>query len=65
MGASVRFLPPYSYNFNPIEAWWALIKKRLRTFASRTAADLRAGAQRAHRAVRPRHCRSWVAHAGY
>lgn len=25
-GATVRFLPPYSYDFNPIEPAWALIK---------------------------------------
>src|SRR5437773_7762281 len=32
-GATVRFLPPYSYDFNPIEAAWALIKKRIRAVA--------------------------------
>jgi hypothetical protein len=29
-GAQLRFLPPYSYDFNPIEAAWALVKKRIR-----------------------------------
>ena len=29
-GASVRFLPPYSPDFNPIEPGWGLIKKRIR-----------------------------------
>ena len=28
-GATLRFLPPYSYDFNPIESGWALIKKRI------------------------------------
>ena len=44
-GARVHFLPPYSYDFNPIEAAWGLVKKRLR---------------RTHRA-RPSHCDRWPA----
>ena len=32
-GATPRFLPPYSYDFNPIESGWALIKKRIRAVA--------------------------------
>jgi transposase len=65
VGATVRFLPPYSHDFNPIEAAWALIKKRIRAVAPRTAATLRATAQRARSVVRPRHCQNWFAHAGY
>jgi len=64
-GATVRFLPPYSYDFNPIESGWALIKKRIRAVAPRTAHALRTTAQRARRVVRPDHCRNWFAHAGY
>jgi transposase len=64
-GAIVRFLPPYSHDFNPIEAGWALIKKRIRAVAPRTAVTLRRTAQRARRVVRPRHCQNWFAHAGY
>jgi transposase len=64
-GATVRFLPPYSYDFNPIESGWALIKKRLRAVAPRTAQALRTTAQRARRVVRPDHCRNWFAHCGY
>jgi transposase len=64
-GATVRFLPPYSYDFNPIESGWALIKKRIRAVAPRTSRTLRLTAQRARRVVRPDHCRQWFAHAGY
>ena len=64
-GATVRFLPPYSHDFNPIEAAWALIKKRIRAVAPRTGAALRQTAQRAGCVVRPRHCQNWCAHAGY
>jgi transposase len=64
-GAEVKYLPPYSYDFNPIESGWALIKKRIRAVAPRTADHLRCTAQRARRVVQPRHCRAWFAHAGY
>jgi transposase len=63
-GATLRFLPPYSHDFNPTEAW-GLIKKRIRVVAPRTAATLRQTAQRARRVVRPRHCKNWFGHAGY
>ena len=64
-GATVIFLPPYSYDFNPIEPGWALVKKRIRAVAPRTATLLRGTAQRARRVIQPRHCRSWFGHAGY
>lgn len=65
VGATLRFLPPYSHDFNPIEAAWALIKKRIRAVAPRTSEALRTAAQRAARIVRPRHCENWCTHAGY
>jgi transposase len=64
-GARVHFLPPYSYDFNPIEAAWGLVKKRLRAFAPRTAPALRQMARAARHVVTPHHCRQWFAHAGY
>ena len=64
-GATLRFLPPYSYDFNPIESGWALIKKRIRAVAPRTPHALRTTAQRARRVVRPHHCHSWFAPTGY
>ena len=64
-GATLRFLPPYSHDFNPIEPGWSLIKKRIRAIAPRSGATLRATAQRTYRVVRPRHCLNWFAHAGY
>jgi transposase len=64
-GASERFLPPYSYDLNPIESGWALIEKRIRAVVPRTSRTLRLAAQRARRVVRPDHCRQWFAHAGY
>lgn len=64
-GATVKFLPPYSYDFNPIEPAWALMKKRIRAVAPRTRLALRRTACAAWRCIRPRHCHGWFAHAGY
>lgn len=64
-GATVRFLPPYSPDFNPIEPAWSLVKKRVRTHAPRTATALRRVARAARHAVQPHHCGAWFRHAGY
>ncbi len=64
-GARVLFLPPYSYDLNPIEAAWGLIKKRIRKYGPRTATALRRTARAARHVVRPRHCQQWFHHAGY
>jgi transposase len=64
-GATVRYLPPYSHDFNPIEPAWALIKKRIRTCAPRSAGALRRVARAARHVVTPYHCRQYFAHAGY
>jgi transposase len=64
-GATVKFLPPYSHDFNPIEAVWALVKKHIRTFAPRTAATLRRVARAARHVVDADHCAQFFAHAGY
>lgn len=64
-GATLKYLPPYSHDLNPIEPGWGLFKKRIRTVAPRTGTALRRTVQRARSVIRPRHCRNWFAHAGY
>jgi transposase len=64
-GATVKFLPPYSHDFNPIEAVWALVKKYLRTVAPRTAAALRHAARAARHVVDADHFSRFFTHAGY
>ncbi|MCP5067870.1 MAG: IS630 family transposase [bacterium] len=64
-GASIKFLPPYSPDLNPIESAWALGKKRLKKIAPRTPRALRLASHRARRVVKPQHCRAWVTYAGY
>jgi len=63
-GALLRYLPPYSPDFNPIEPGWRLVKKRIRAAAPRTRTALRRVAQSARRRVSPMHCLRWTRHAG-
>jgi transposase len=64
-GATLKYLPPYTHDFNPIEPGCGLFKKRIRGVAPRTGSALRGTAQRARAVIRPRHCQNWFAHAGY
>ena len=64
-GATLKFLPPYSHDFNPIEPVWALVKKDIRMFAPRSADALRRVARAARHVVRPDHCQHFFAHVGY
>jgi len=64
-GATLRLLPPYSPDLNPIEPAWGLVKKRLRTIAARTGPGLRRAAYRARRVITQTHCQRWFAHSGY
>jgi len=64
-GATIKYLPPYSHDCNPIEPVWSLVKKRIRDYAPRTGDALRRVAGTARHAVTPYHCRQYFAHAGY
>jgi len=64
-GALLRYLPPYSPDFNPIEPAWSIVKKGIRAAAPRTRLALRRVAQNSRRLVSPTHCVRWTRHAGY
>jgi transposase len=64
-GASVRYLPPYSPDLNPIEMAFAKLKAHLRQAAARTLADLQPALVQALACFRPRHCRGFFRHAQY
>lgn len=64
-GATLKFLPPYSHDFNPIEPVWALVKKHIRAFAPRTATTLRQVARAARYVVDDHHCYQFFTKAGY
>ena len=63
-GATLKPLPPYSHDFNPIEPAWALVKRRIRDYEPRTGCALRRVARAARHVVTPHHCRQYFAHAG-
>jgi transposase len=64
-GARLRYLPPYSPDFNPIEQAFAKLKALLRTAASRTVAILWHAIGQALDAFAPTECAHYLANAGY
>jgi transposase len=63
-GATVKFLPPYSPDFNPIEKMWSKIKNLLRGLAARTQDELSAAITQAFNAVTPADAQGWFSSCG-
>jgi transposase len=64
-GAIACYLPPYSPDFNPIEAMWSKVKETLRSIKARTAEALLDAIAVALRAVTMTDAENWFAHCGY
>ena len=64
-GADLRYLPPYSPDFNPIENAFAKLKALLRTEAARTIDALWAAIGRLIDLITPAECINMFAAAGY
>lgn len=64
-GATVRYLPPYSPDFNPIEPMWSKVKHHLRSAAARTHRALVPAVGDAMRSVTPDDCRGFFEGYGY
>jgi len=64
-GAELRFLPPYSPDFNPIELAFSKIKTFLRKIAARRLPDLWDAIRDAIDGLTPSDCRSYFTAAGY
>jgi transposase len=64
-GAQVRFLPPYSPDFNPIELAFAKLKAFLRTLRPRTFEQVCDLMRTALGLVMPTECANYVRHCGY
>ena len=64
-GATVRYLPPYSPDFNPIEPMWSKAKQYLRSAAARTQHRLVRAVGNALRSVTPQDCRGFFEGYGY
>lgn len=64
-GAHLRFLPPYSPDFNPIENAFAKLKAILRKAAARTIPDLWDAIRDALPQFTPDECANYFTAAGY
>lgn len=64
-GASLRYLPPYSPDFNPIENAFAKLKAMLRKAAARTLPTLWSAVGRISKTFTPAECANYFAAAGY
>ena len=64
-GASVRFLPAYSPDLNPIEKMWSKVKQFLRSAEARTREKLVEAIAAALQTVTAQDARGWFASCGY
>ena len=64
-GATLKYLPPYSPDFNPIEKMWSKIKAILRKIKARTKRQLMKAIQKALTAVSASDARGWFKSCGY
>jgi transposase len=64
-GAYVRFLPPYSPDFNPIEQAFAKLKAFLRAARPRSFDQVNALVALALDLFTPAECRNYIRHSGY
>ncbi len=64
-GASLRFLPPYSPDFNPIELAFAKLKAFLRAARPRTFDQVNELVATALTLFTPEECANFVRHCGY
>lgn len=64
-GARLRYLPPYSPDFNPIEPMWSKIKQILRSQAARTDSELMLAAKVAFQAISASDCQGFFFSARY
>ena len=65
VGASIRFLPPYSPDFNPIEQAFAKLKAFLRAARPRSFDQVLALVRLALTLFTPDECRNYIRHSGY
>ncbi len=64
-GAELRFLPPYSPDFNPIEMAFSKLKAFLKKVAARTKDDLWDAVAQGIQLFTPTECENYFTAAGY
>ena len=65
VGAELRFLPPYSPDFNPIEMAFSKLMAFLDKSAARTVDDARDAIEQDIETFTPKECENYFAAAGY
>ena len=65
VGAELRFLPPYSPDFNPIEKTWSKVKTYLRDAKARTQEELFEMIGKALKTITPKDAAGWFRSCGY
>jgi transposase len=63
-GAQLRYLPPYTPDFNPIEPMWSKVKSFLRAAKMRTQEDLWSAIAQALAEITPSDTRGFFCHCG-
>lgn len=64
-GATVRWLPAYSPDLNPIEKMWSKVKEFLRSAKARSSDALQAAIAHALESITPDDAAHWFASCGY
>lgn len=64
-GCTVRYLPAYSPDFNPIEQAFAKLKAMARKAAERTADGVKKLVRSLARKLKPGECANYIHHCGY
>jgi transposase len=64
-GCTVRYLPPYSPDFNPIENAYSKLKSALRKLAERTVAGLIGFLETCATLFKPEECKNYFEAGGY
>ena len=64
-GATVKFLPPYSPDMNPIEMCWSFLKHYVRRLREVTIDGLRRAVRRVLKRVTGRHLDGWYGKCGF
>lgn len=65
VGASVLYLPPYSFDFNPIELAWSKLKEFLRGSEARSRDALDCAIADGMKLISRRDATAWLRHCGY
>ena len=64
-GATIRWLPAYSPDLNPIEKMWSKVKEFLRSAKARSSDALQAAIAQALESITPNDAAHWFASCGY